>query len=167
MCIRIMARNGHQRALNQLNKCFFAYLIFGTALPCPLDKAIYDLRESNNFPRTSETLFISEASSPEVDSPVIPVDERKPEQLLRDQSHLPVGRAGELHDGPLDGIGNVDGAVAVVQPEHDLSVVLKVGEAVAQILGGISINYTGDRLLNVSQKSMHSCGILAHHILPL
>ena len=52
-----MARNGHQRALNQLNKCFFAYFIFGTALPCPLDEAIYDLRESNNFPRTSETLF--------------------------------------------------------------------------------------------------------------
>ena len=53
-----MERNGHQRALNQLNKCFFAYFIFGTALTCPLDEAIYDLRESNNFPRTSETLFI-------------------------------------------------------------------------------------------------------------
>ena len=37
MCIRIMARNGHQRALNQLNKCFFAYFICGTALTCPLD----------------------------------------------------------------------------------------------------------------------------------
>ena len=58
MCIRYMARNGHQRALNQLNKCFFAYFVFGTALPCPLDEAIYDLRESNNFPRTSETLFM-------------------------------------------------------------------------------------------------------------
>ena len=37
MCIKIMARNGHQRALNQLNKCFFAYFICGTALTCPLD----------------------------------------------------------------------------------------------------------------------------------
>ena len=37
MCIRIMARNGHQRALIQLNKCFFAYFICGTAITCPLD----------------------------------------------------------------------------------------------------------------------------------
>ena len=37
MCIKIMARNGHQMALNQLNKCFFAYFIRGTALTCPLD----------------------------------------------------------------------------------------------------------------------------------
>ena len=29
-----MARNGPQRALNQLNKCFFAYFISGTALTC-------------------------------------------------------------------------------------------------------------------------------------
>ena len=40
MCMRIMARNnGHQRALNQLNKCFFAYFICGTALTCPLDNS--------------------------------------------------------------------------------------------------------------------------------
>ena len=32
MCIRNLARNGHQRALYQLNKCFFAYFISGTAL---------------------------------------------------------------------------------------------------------------------------------------
>ena len=37
MCIRIMASNGHQRALNQFNECFFAYLICGIALTCPLD----------------------------------------------------------------------------------------------------------------------------------
>ena len=37
MCIRIMARNGHQRALNQLKKCYFAYFISVTALTCPLD----------------------------------------------------------------------------------------------------------------------------------
>ena len=37
MWIRIMARNGHQRALNQLKTCFFAYFISGTALICPLD----------------------------------------------------------------------------------------------------------------------------------
>ena len=37
MCIRIMARNGHQRALNQPNKCVFAYFICGTALTYPLD----------------------------------------------------------------------------------------------------------------------------------
>ena len=37
MCIRNLARNGHQRALNQLNKCFFAYFISGIALNCPLD----------------------------------------------------------------------------------------------------------------------------------
>ena len=34
-----MARNGHQRALNQPNKCFFAYFICGTALTCPLDNS--------------------------------------------------------------------------------------------------------------------------------
>ena len=38
MCITIMARNGHQRALNQLNKCFF-----GTAYTCPLG----DIRRGN------------------------------------------------------------------------------------------------------------------------
>ena len=32
-----MARNGHQRTLNQLNKCFYAYFICGTALTCPLE----------------------------------------------------------------------------------------------------------------------------------
>ena len=37
MCIRIIARNGHQRALNQVIKCVFAYFICGTALTCPLD----------------------------------------------------------------------------------------------------------------------------------
>ena len=37
MCIRIMARNGHQKALIQLNKCLFAYFSCGTALTCPLD----------------------------------------------------------------------------------------------------------------------------------
>ena len=37
MCMRIMAINGHQRVLNQLNQCFFAYFISGTALTCPLE----------------------------------------------------------------------------------------------------------------------------------
>ena len=37
MCMRIKARNGHQRALNQLNWRFFAYFICGAALTCPLD----------------------------------------------------------------------------------------------------------------------------------
>ena len=32
-----MARNGHQRALNQHNKYFFAYFTSGTALTCPLE----------------------------------------------------------------------------------------------------------------------------------
>lgn len=81
------------------------------------------------------------ASPPEVDSPVVPIDEREPEQLLRYQPHLPVQRAGKLHDCPLDGVGDVDGAVAVVEPEHYLGVVVKVGEAVAQILGGISLTF--------------------------
>ena len=31
-----MIWNGHQRALNQSNKCVFAYFICGTALTCPL-----------------------------------------------------------------------------------------------------------------------------------
>ena len=57
-----MARNGHQRALNQLYKCFFAYLICGTALTCPLDDSHrgnipYDVRESDNCARHFETDF--------------------------------------------------------------------------------------------------------------
>ena len=56
MCTRNLARNCHQRALYQLNKCFFAYFISGTALTCPLwTEAIYDLRESRNCPRTIDT----------------------------------------------------------------------------------------------------------------
>ena len=37
---------------------------------------------------------------PEVDRPVVPVDEGEPQELLRHQTHLPVRGAGELHDGP-------------------------------------------------------------------
>ena len=40
---------------------------------------------------------------PEVDRPVVPVDEGEPQELLRHQAHLPVGGAGELHDGPGEG----------------------------------------------------------------
>ena len=35
--LELWPENGHQRALNQLNKCFLAYFISGTALTCPLD----------------------------------------------------------------------------------------------------------------------------------
>ena len=59
MWIRIMARNGHQRALNQLNKCFFAYFICGTALTIwkIVTEAIYNVRELDKCPRTFETHF--------------------------------------------------------------------------------------------------------------
>ena len=35
----------------------FAYFISGTALTCPLDDEIYDVRESNNFARTYAPYF--------------------------------------------------------------------------------------------------------------
>ena len=57
MCIRIMARNGHQRVLNQLNKCFFAYFICGTALWMIVTEAIYEVRESHKCAWTFDTHF--------------------------------------------------------------------------------------------------------------
>ena len=59
-----MERNGHQRALNQLNKCFFAYFIRRTAFPALwliVTEAIYDVRESYNCARTFDTDFRSDS----------------------------------------------------------------------------------------------------------
>ena len=67
MCIKIMARNDHQRALKQIKKLFaeglvvlFAYFICGIALPVLwtiATEAIYGVRESDIFSRTFETHF--------------------------------------------------------------------------------------------------------------
>ena len=58
-----MARNGHQRALNQLSKCFFAYFICCTALACPLDNShwgnIWCVRIRQLSKDFSDTFYVS------------------------------------------------------------------------------------------------------------
>ena len=55
--LELWPENGHQRALNQLNKCFLHILSVAMHYPALWTEAIYDLRESRNCPRTFDTYF--------------------------------------------------------------------------------------------------------------
>ena len=60
MCIRFMDGNDHQRALNQLIKCFLHILPVSLNLPALwmiVTDVIYDVRESHNCPRTFAAYF--------------------------------------------------------------------------------------------------------------
>ena len=69
-----MARNDHQRVLLSIPTTYFICVIALPALWTIVTQAIYNVQESNNFPRTKAPYFTSIEKSPTSRIPATSVD---------------------------------------------------------------------------------------------